>query len=131
VAVVLNEPSVEISARSRFFVHCRPFVYRTTDQGRAVSPNHRRRFDGPYGCRRIRFNSRKCFMYVRSCSSPTLVEITVSNKSTFSFYCDDGLIVRSLSILLLYVNLVELVQKCSVLMSCILSICRSRFYLSL
>jgi hypothetical protein len=34
---------------------CRPFVCHIADQGRAVSPNHRRRFDNLHGCRRIRF----------------------------------------------------------------------------
>jgi hypothetical protein len=34
---------------------CRPFVCRATDQGRAMSPKHRRRFDDVHGCRRIRF----------------------------------------------------------------------------
>jgi hypothetical protein len=34
-------------------------------------------------------------VHVRSGSSPTLVEITVS-KSAFLVYCDDGLMVRSI-----------------------------------
>jgi hypothetical protein len=33
-------------------------------------------------------------LHVRSGSSPTLVEITIS-KSTFPVYCDDGLMVKS------------------------------------
>jgi hypothetical protein len=36
-------------------------------------------------------------MHVHSCSSPSLMEVTVS-KSAFSVYCDDGLMARSLSI---------------------------------
>jgi hypothetical protein len=59
--------------------------------------------------------SGKCFVRVRSDSSPTLVEISVS-KSAFLVYYDDGLMVRSI-VDFLYVNIVELVKNCSVLMS--------------
>jgi hypothetical protein len=90
-----------------------------------VSPNHRA-FWWPA---RVPANqvSRKCFAHVRSSSSSTFVEITVS-KSTFSVYCDDGLMVRSVVDSFLCINLVELVQICSVLMSWILYASRSRFF---
>jgi hypothetical protein len=69
----------------------------------------------------------KCLAYVRSGSSTKLVEIIVS-KSAVSVCCDDSLWLDPLSILLLCVNLVELVQICSVLMSWILSASRSGFF---
>jgi hypothetical protein len=75
----------------------RPFVHRATDQGRAVSPNQHRWYDILHGCQRIRFlgsASRTSTRVPHHHSSPSLVEITV-NKSVFSFYCDDSLIVRS------------------------------------
>ena len=71
--------------------------------------------------------SGKCFAHVRSGSSPLLVEIDVS-KSTFSVYCDESFMVRFVVDYFLCVNLVELVQICSVLMSYILSVSRSEFY---
>lgn len=88
--------------------------------GEAVSPNNRQRFDDRPA--RVSTNqvSGKCFAHVRSDSSPTLVEITV-NKSAFSVYCDGGLMVRSIVDSFLYVNFVELVQICYVLMLYILS----------
>jgi hypothetical protein len=54
------------------------------------------------------------------------MEITVC-KSTFSVYCDDGLMVRSV-VDSSFVNLVELIQIYFVLMSRILSTSRSGFF---
>jgi hypothetical protein len=69
----------------------------------------------------------KCFVHVLSGSSATLVKITVS-KSAFSVYCDDGLMVKSVVNSSICVNLVELVQICSVQMSWILYASRSKFF---
>jgi hypothetical protein len=73
--------------------------------------------------------SGKCFAHVRSCSSPSLVKNTVS-RSACLLSCDDGLMVRSVIDFSfnLCVNLIELVQICSVLTPWILSASRSEFY---
>jgi hypothetical protein len=68
--------------------------------------------------------SRKCFAHVRSCSSPSLVNLH------FQFLAIMVLLLYLFSIFLLCVNLIELVQICSVLTSWILSVSISRFYVS-
>jgi hypothetical protein len=107
-------------------LRCRPFVYRATDQGRKVSPNHHRRFDDLHGCWRIRF---------LGSASRTSARVPLQNpwKSLwvnlqFQFVAMTVLWLDPFSILILYVNLVELVQICSVLMSWILSVSRSGFF---
>jgi hypothetical protein len=105
---------------------CRPFICRAADQGRAVSPNHRRCFDDLPGCRRIRFLRSASRTSARVLLQHLWKSLWVNLR--FQFITMTVLWLDPLSILLLCVNLVELVQICSVLMSLLLSASRSRFF---
>jgi hypothetical protein len=71
---------------------CHPFVRRAGDQGRAVSLNHRRRFDDLHGCRRIRFLGSASRTSARVLLQHSWKSLS---KSAVSVYRDDGLMVRS------------------------------------
>jgi hypothetical protein len=108
------------------FLPRRPFVCRAADQERATSTNDYRRFDDLHGCRRIRF---------LGSASRTSSRVPLQNswKSLwvnlqFQFVAMTVFWLDPLSILLLCVNLIELVQICSVLMSWILSVNRFGFF---
>jgi hypothetical protein len=91
-----------------------------------VSPNQRQRFGDQHRWWRIKFSG-KCFIHVRSDSPSSLVKITIS-KYTFSFIAMTILWLDPLSILSLCINIVALAHICYVIMSWIISVSKSGFY---